>query len=149
MTNCLTLYLIVSGDYNFIPSHAFVTKSHSLQSSLTINFRHSQLNGSSFASDVFINPKRTLYLDFQNNTKLTYLEEKIFAPLFSNYPDSVVSLKGCPLDCDNCNFKWIIERKDDVLPKIFYASCTNGRSLENYSYDNFQDCTGMWNDSYI
>jgi hypothetical protein len=130
-------YIDLRGSFDFIPSHAFVVKDHDENRPLNLYIEDSQINGSSFELGALINANRTLKLSLERNSKLTYLDEEIFKPLFEKYPNSTIRLKGCPLDCDDKNFMWIIENKDKILPQLLDPNCNNGKSLENITMDNF------------
>jgi hypothetical protein len=130
-------FINLRGSFDFIPSHAFVVKDHDEDRPLNLNIEYSQINGSSFELGALINANRTLKLSLKSNSKLTYLDEEIFKPLFEKYPNSTIGLKDCPLDCDDKNFKWIIENKDKILPQLSDHNCTNGKSLENMTMYDF------------
>ncbi len=130
-------FINLRGSFDFIPSHAFVVKDHDEDRSLYLNIENSQINGSSFELGALINANRTLKLSLESNSKLTYLDEEIFKPLFEKYPNSTIRLKDCPLDCDDKNFKWIIENKDKILPQLLDHNCTYGKSLENMTINDF------------
>jgi hypothetical protein len=133
----------LSGNFNFIPSHAFVIESHNEDVDLSITFGYSKINGSSFELGAFINAGRTLHLSFEGTFELTYLDEKIFKPLLDAYPKSTISLEDCLLDCGNCNFLWIFETKNITLQQITGTNCYNGKSLENLTIDDFKYCNCM------
>jgi len=144
--------IIISGSFDSIPSNAFVVKNFDNNKVLTINFQSSNIIGSSFESGVFLYPNRTLSLEFQTNPKLTYLDENVFGPLFDNHPNSTIKFNENPLDCNDCNLKWIINRSDELFPKLIDAKCSDGKSLYNLTIDDLINCSqvnGMGQKLYL
>jgi len=133
--------ICISGNFDFIPSNTFVVE-NPVNTVGTISIRYTNnLKGSGFELNVFTNPNKTLHLEFIRNEKLTYLNETVFGPLFDKFPESTIHFTNDSLDCNNCDLRWIFERRDELLPKIFDASCSDGRSFYNLRIDDFNNCT--------
>lgn len=71
----------------------------------------------SFEEDAFTSAKRPLHL-YLRSDKITYLEEKIFAPFFFIHPNNRLILYENPIDCCDTRSKWIIKDKDKLDERI-------------------------------
>jgi len=134
-------HIDISGSFDFIPSNAFVVENNDYNKDFTISINTSKLRGSSFELNVFTNPNRTLHLEFLFNSKLTYLNETVFGQLFDCYPNSTIDLYSTSVNCSDCNLKWIIDTRVELMSKITNAECSDGQSFYNLKIDDFNHCT--------
>ena len=139
LNNLYDIYLY--GDYDYIPSNAFFIKNPNIINNLTIWIGNSQINGSSFGSDVFTNPNRTLQIHFIRNYNLQTLKESIFGELFHKDPRNLILFIDNPLNCSDCDFKWIFDRKSELISQIIYAKCSDGRDFYNMTINDFNHCS--------
>jgi len=120
-----------------ISEHAFdfVGKSDKL---LYIKLYNNPLNGTSFDLGAFSRAQRPLRIDFRSDKKLTYLDEKVFAPLLSK-TQTIVEVENIPFVCD-CKLQWIIKEKAQFEDKIHFGQCSDGTPLFDLKLSHFQNC---------
>jgi hypothetical protein len=146
---------------DFVPQHAFDFHKPS-NNVLDLYLNNNTLNSSSFELGAFLNAKRPLNIDLSANPKLTYLDEKVFAPYFRINSTNSVYINEKQLVCD-CNMYWLLKykqfknqiklkttTKDEIsefsnrpLSEYSYTSdiiCSDGKSLWNHNPIDFEKC---------
>ncbi len=138
--------LVALGLYNslidFIPSNAFHFRKES-KKPMDILISNNQLNDSSFETNAFNNIKREAALFLDGNPKITYLDEKIFAPFFDLNVNNTVELRYNYLDCNDCRSFWLkkyigIIRDEHGYHHRVSDQCTNGKNF--LDTNNFANC---------
>jgi hypothetical protein len=127
--------LLRPNNLSFISSHAFEMKSKSTEF-LTIGLNSNQLNNTSFEFGAFMNIQRPVELQLPNNTKLTYLDEKIFKAFLNNDPKNKILVNT--LDCDDCKSNWLKEN-NKFMEQMGASSCSNENEISNEK--NFLKCS--------
>ncbi len=94
---------------DFVPQHAFDFHKPS-NNVLDLYLNNNTLNSSSFELGAFLNANRPINIDFSGNPKLTYLDEKVFAPYFHINSKNSVYINEKQLVCD-CNMYWLLKYK--------------------------------------
>lgn len=124
---------------SYIPENAFTFKGTSNEK-LIVYFNNNKLNSTSFAIGAFSHINRPFYIEFMNNN-LTYLEQSIFAPVM-NHELSYVGVVDCPIDCNDCKMKWLMDDREESrkhFPNIYCGS--NGKTFwEMEKEESFVNC---------
>jgi hypothetical protein len=136
--NDLRYFSIQNNSIDFIPTDAFHFEKES-NDSLTIYMNENEkLNGSGFAINSFSNIKRPTILNFHSSNKLTFLDQRIFAPFFSTNSNNQIEFGGTQtLNCDDCRSYWIL-RESKYINRTDITKCSNGNDITNSS--NFENC---------
>ncbi|XP_054159749.1 uncharacterized protein LOC128957961 [Oppia nitens] len=130
-------HISIGNQIEYISSHAFDMRIASFER-LTIDLSGNQLTGNSFEGEVFLNTKRTIYLDLSNN-KLSHLDEFIFDPFLSLDIMNIVNVSGNFLHCD-CRMKWLAKNRLKYKRQVVNALCSDGRPFWEQSLDEFNEC---------
>lgn len=97
-------------------------------------------NASNIEENALTNITRPVVLLYQNEAtcKLTYLDEKTFAPFFdSNIINSIFGSDLLEIDCDDCRSHWI-KKNANYTRKLKQMKCTNGKKIEDVG--SFSKC---------
>ncbi|CAG2165071.1 unnamed protein product, partial [Oppiella nova] len=109
---------------DYIPANAFDFERPSNQT-LYVYLGNNRLNNTSFERGVLLNAKRPVHLELYWNHKLTYLDEKIFAPFLMADKRNTIRLGDNPLACD-CKSYWMVRDKDRFKEQISNVKCKVG-----------------------
>jgi Leucine-rich repeat (LRR) protein len=136
LNNLLVIDLAPNG-ISHISEHAFdfVGKSDKL---LYIKLYNNPLNTSSFDLGAFSRAQRPLRIDLRSNRKLTYLDEKVFAPLLSK-TQTILEIEYIPFVCD-CKMQWVIIEKAHIEDKVRFGKCSDGTPLFDLKLSHFENC---------
>ncbi len=109
---------------------------------LKLNLVGSNLNGSSLAIGLLNSLKRPTTLDLSFNSKLTYLDQRIFQPfLKSNVENKIIIDSDQQLDCDDCRTYWL-KKEPKYLNRTQFGLCSNNRKFIDKS--NFAKCVDFF-----
>jgi hypothetical protein len=151
--NNLTFLGLGNQIIDFVPQHAFDFHKSS-NNVLDLYLNNNTLNSSSFELGAFLNAKRPINLDLSGNPKLTYLDEKVFAPYFRINNINSIFINEKQLVCD-CNMYWLLKYNEfknqiklkttksyDLSNKIYKSDiiCSDGKSLWNHNLIDFEKC---------
>jgi hypothetical protein len=131
-------FIRIGGEFNFIPSNAFVIEDTD-NTELVLTISNSKLNGTGFEKGAFTYTNKRLKIQLIGNRELKFLDEIVFGPLFVNSPNSSIVFSRNPLDCENCEMKWIIEK--ELVDKLKNPTCSNMKSFKNLTLDDFEHCS--------
>jgi hypothetical protein len=103
-------------------------------------FENGIILGESFKEGIFLNAKRPLTVELSRN-KITYLDEKVFKPVFDLEETKMVQLilRENPLICD-CKMKWFINNKTHLMFRVLEPTCNKG-DLWTLAEKDFPTCS--------